>query len=99
MSCSAYLTACNLYSQSLDDAANARRQAALVAALEQRGVPWQPGIGEHPINGWTGEPSVLALGVGREAAIELGREHRQHAVVWSGADGGPELLLLSPVQR
>jgi hypothetical protein len=97
VSCSAFLTACNPYSQTLDDAANGCRQAALVAALEQQEIPWLPGVGEHPANGWPGEPSVLALGMRREAAMALGREHGQHAVVWSGANGVPELILLSAV--
>ena len=92
--CSAYLTAFNPYSQQLDAESNARRQEELVAMLAGRGFTSLPGVGQHPTNGWPGEPSVLALGVPREEAAALGRQFGQNAVVWSGADGVPELILL-----
>ena len=62
--------------------------------LAGRGFPCLPGVGQHPTNGWPGEPSVLALGVSRKEAVALGRQFGQNAVVWSGADGVPELILL-----
>ena len=91
---SAYLTAFNPYSRQLDAKSNARRQDELVAMLAGRGFTSLSGVGQHPANGWPGEPSVLALGVSREEASALGREFEQNAVVWSGADGVPELILL-----
>jgi len=94
VSCSAYLTAFNPYSQQLDAESNTRRQDELVAMLAGRGFTSLPGVGQHPTNGWPGEPSVLALGVSREEAAALGRQYGQNAVVWSGADGVPELILL-----
>jgi hypothetical protein len=53
-----------------------------------------PGIGVHPTGEWRGEPSYLVPGLSREAAEELGRQFEQNALIWSGADAVPELLLL-----
>jgi hypothetical protein len=91
---SAFLTAFNPYSRQLDAESNARRHEELVSMLAGRGFPCLPGVGQHPTNGWPGEPSVLALGVSRKEAVALGRQFGQNAVVWSGADGVPELILL-----
>lgn len=91
---SAYLTAFNPYSRQLDAESNARRQDELVAMLAGRGFPCLPAVGQHPSSDWPREPSVLALGVRREEAAALGREFGQNAVVWSGATGVPELILL-----
>ena len=37
---------------------------------------------------------LLALGLSRNETIELGHLFDQNAVVWSGVDGVPELILL-----
>ena len=91
---SAYVTACNPYSQALDDSANDARQAVLVRELQQHGLTYIKGIGQHPTNGWTGEQSFLVLGLSREDARMLGARHEQNAIVWCGPDVMPELVLL-----
>ena len=91
---SAFLTACNPFSQRLDDAANVLRQATLAAQLRQHGVAFAPGIGQHPCNDWPGEDSFLVLGLDLEAARSLGARFEQNALIWSGADGVPQLILL-----
>jgi hypothetical protein len=53
-----------------------------------------PGIGVHPTGEWRGEPSYLVPGLSRAAAEELGSRFEQNALIWSGADAVPELLLL-----
>ena len=92
--CSAFLTACNPFSEPLDAAANAARQAALAAELSRRGLAFVPGIGQHPANGWPGEESFLVFHVSLEAAKALGAQLRQNGFIWSGADGVPQLILL-----
>lgn len=94
VSCSAFVTACNPGSVDLGAAANAPRMAALLAELRAAGVAFVPGEGRHPDNGWPPEPSVLALGLGREPARALGARHGQDAVVWCGPDAVPRLELL-----
>ena len=91
---SAYVTACNPFSQALNDSAHNARQAVLVRELQQHGLIYIKGIGQHPTNGWTGEQSFLVLGLSREDARVLGVRHEQNAIVWCGTDAVPELVLL-----
>lgn len=91
VSCSAFVTACNPGSVDFGAAANAPRMAALLAELRAAGVAFMPGEGRHPDNGWPPEPSVLALGLGREAARALGARHGQDAIVWCGPDAVPRI--------
>ncbi len=92
--CSAFLTACNPFSQPLDAAANAARQAALAKELSGRSLAFLPGVGQHPSNGWPGEDSFLVFGLTLEAAKALGTRLEQNGLVWSGADAVPQLILL-----
>lgn len=92
--CSAYLTAWNPFSRKTDHATNAARQAELIDALTRLGLVCMPGLGRHPSNDWPGEDSVLALGLGLDAAMALGVRFDQNAIVWSGADAVPQLILL-----
>jgi hypothetical protein len=91
---SAFITAWNPFSQSLDDTANAQRQSALAAQLRHRGLAYLEGIGQHPDGQWPGERSFLVLGIEREAAKVLGQEHGQNAIVFCGESAIPELVLL-----
>lgn len=92
--CSAFITACNPFSEKADAALNVERQQALAHALRQRGLSFIDGIGQHPTNGWPGEASFLVLGLTLEDARTLGTQHGQNAIVWSGADAVPQLILL-----
>jgi len=92
--CSAFLTACNPYSQSLGVEANAARQAALARELTGRSLAFVPGLGQHPSNGWPGEDSFLVFGLTLEAAKVLGTRLEQNGFIWSGADAVPQLILL-----
>ncbi|MPW19275.1 DUF3293 domain-containing protein [Paraburkholderia sp. CNPSo 3157] len=91
---SAFITACNPFSRMLDDAANVDRQLSLARELSQRGLTSIDGVGEHPSNGWPGEPSFLVLGVSVKDAKALGMQFGQNAVVWCGGDAVPQLVLL-----
>jgi hypothetical protein len=91
--CSAFVTACNPWSVPLSEAQNRLRQAALETDLRVRGLPFFPGVGAPPSNGWPGEPSFLVLGAALESARALGVRHGQNAVVWSGADAIPHLVM------
>ncbi len=92
--CSAYITACNPLSQILDDEANAERHATLGRELARRSLATIEGIGQHPSNQWRGEPSYLIFGLTLEAAKTLGTRLEQNAIVWTGADAVPQLILL-----
>lgn len=92
--CSAYITACNPFSQILDDEANAERHAALGREISQRSLSRIEGIGQHPSNQWPGEASHLIFGLTLEAAKALGIRLEQNAIVWAGGDAIPQLILL-----
>ena len=92
--CSAFITACNPWSQSLPGDQNAARQADLATALEQRGLAFVHGVGQHPSNTWEGEASFLVYGLTLADAKALGAHLQQNAIVWSAADGVPQLILL-----
>ena len=94
VACSAFVTACNPQGQIVSDRLKARQQQALIEEITRRGLTAIPGIGVHPTGDWRGEPSYLVPGLDREAAEELGHRFGQNAIVWSGADAVPELVLL-----
>lgn len=92
--CSAFITACNPFSQSLSDNENRERQAALEEELRTRGLAYAPGIGQHPSNQWPGEESFLIFDLSLEAAKKLGVRLEQNALIWCDADAKPQLILL-----
>jgi hypothetical protein len=63
------------------------------AQLHARGLRYIDGIGRPPTNGWAGEDSVSVLGIDRHAAVALGREYGQNAVIWSGPSAYLQLCL------
>ena len=94
VSCSAFITACNPFSQTCDTQHNLRRQTELGLVLEEMGIPCLQGLGIHPGGTWPGEDSFLALGLEPAPARALGRRFEQNAIVWAGADTIPRLILL-----
>ena len=80
-------------SQQLSAKENEERHQALIAEIKSRSLSLLPGEGKHPSNNWPAEQSVLVLGLSLEAAKTLGRRFEQNAVVWTGKDGVPELLM------
>ena len=92
--CSAYVTACNPFSQIFDDEVNAERHAALGRELGQSRLASIEGIGQHPSNHGPGEASYLIFGLTLEAAKTLGTRLEQNAIVGAGADAVPQLILL-----
>ncbi|MFM7759355.1 MAG: DUF3293 domain-containing protein [Burkholderiaceae bacterium] len=88
------MTACNPFSQDLGPAENHRRQVELAKEIGRRGFEYLDGVGQHPSGDWPGEPSFLILGLELEAAKSLGQSLEQNAIVWCGANGVPELVLL-----
>lgn len=92
--CSAFLTAFNPFSQPLDEQENDRRHELLVQELKLRSLSVFEGYGSHPDNGWPPEASVLVPGLSLEASKSLGARLEQNAIVWSGGDAVPQLILL-----
>ena len=94
VTCAAFITAYNPFSRTLSDTENRQRQAKLAAELSLRSLSYLEGVGQHPSSNWPGEPSFLVLGVALEAAKSLGKTFEQNAIIWSGPDAVPTLILL-----
>lgn len=88
------ITAWNPYSVITSESDNTTAQLRLETVLSERSVPFISAIGEDPEMEWSGEESVLALNLDLNTAKELGIEFQQNAVVWSGQDAIPQLVLL-----
>jgi hypothetical protein len=91
---SAHLTAWNPLSKDTPPDVNRAAQNDLLADLLALNISALPGFGVNPAEDWPGEEHVLAPGLSRDAAIGLGQKYNQNAIVWSGADAIPELILL-----
>ena len=91
---SAFITACNPFSQLVDDMINANRQVDLAQKLRDNNLTFVDGIGQHPSGPWLGEPSYLVLGLSLEASKNLGISYEQNAIIWCGPDAVPQLILL-----
>lgn len=92
--CSAFITAYNPLGQGLGNAVNAERHADLGRELGRRSLPNIEGIGQHPVDSRPGEVSYLIFGLTLEAAKTLGTQFEQNAIIWTGADTVPQLILL-----
>jgi hypothetical protein len=92
--CSAYITACNPFSQVCESEVNAERHAALGHELYLGRLTFLEGVGQHPSNQWPGEASYLIFGLPLDAAKALGSRLEQNAIVWTDADAVPQLIVL-----
>lgn len=95
--CAAFITACNPFGAQESPEMNIKACADLRERLDSyvaQPVQIIEGEGIDPSGAWPAEKSFLVLGLDLETAEALGREFGQNAVVWSGADATPRLILL-----
>jgi hypothetical protein len=92
--CSAFLTAYNPGSLMQSVSWNQKAQGRMEADLRRDGFELRQGFGKDPSGAWPGECSVLALGISREAAERSGRAYGQQAIVWTGLDAVPTLVVI-----
>ena len=92
--CAAFITAFNPFSGIAPESENRRRQCELQDWLDRSAYFYMPGVGQHPSNSWSGEPSFLVLGIDRADAQALGKKFCQNAIVWCGSNAIPQLLFL-----
>lgn len=90
----AFVTAWNPHGEPQESGLNRRRQEALRDTLRARGLTFVEGFGSHADDASQGEESLLVLGLDRLAACTLGDELGQNAIVWSGSNAVPRLILL-----
>jgi len=94
VNCSGFITAVNPRSRVLDEPGNRRRDRHLRAWLEAEGLRFLTAAGVDPDGNWPEEPGFLIAGIDQETAARLGRRYDQNAVIWSGPDAVPRLILL-----
>ncbi|MCV2353996.1 DUF3293 domain-containing protein [Paucibacter sp. B2R-40] len=92
--CSAYITAWNPLGEDQEIEVNTQRNAGLAAELAQLSLASIEGIGQHPTNQRPGEASYLIFGLTLPEAKALGESYAQNAIVWSGANAVPQLIML-----
>lgn len=90
----AFITADNPGSVRVSTEKNRQARQVLLRELEQMGLPFYLGVGEDPSGRWPGEESFLVLGITLEDAKNLANRFGQNALLWSGPDGIPRLILL-----
>lgn len=91
----AFVTAANPGGEAMPPEANRIATDALRAAQLAAGYVCFAGEGRDPAGDWVAEPSVLVLGISREAADLLGRTFAQNAIVFVDKGGAPQLLVLA----
>jgi hypothetical protein len=93
VNCSTFITAWNPRSTPTPGEQNAAAMARLEQAVAALGCRWLRGEGIDPHGDWPGEPSVLVLGLDEAAAVGLAGRFDQHAIVCSGVDATPRLVI------
>ncbi len=91
--CSAFITAWNPHSRIRSDTLNEAAQRRLMRDLRQLRCKVIRGEGVAADGRWK-EPSLLALGLKRNAALRLARRYGQNAVVVCNKHGVPRLAIL-----
>ncbi len=94
LDCGLFITAFNPHGEEQSDEANAAAHAQLGQDLRATFQHVKEGAGADPSGTWPEEKSYFALGVDGQHARELGNHFLQDAVVWTGPDAIPRLLLL-----
>jgi len=91
----AIVTAWNPRSRRLADEENRARQERLIAEIRALGFACWPVQNVADGGEWPAEASVLVLGIGRDAAMELARRYEQHAIVVGRVGEAAELVWIS----
>ena len=94
VACGAFITAYNPEGTQQSDEANVQEHAALLQRVVELGHSFIEGVGAGTTGQWPLERSVFAYGMDKTSACAVGRQFRQDAIVWVGADAVPQLVLL-----
>lgn len=89
-----YITASNPHSQLVSSEENENANAQLHEQLTYHSSHVYPGESSDPAEKWPREASYLVLDLDSATARKIGREFAQNAIVWTGADAIPRLVLL-----
>ena len=90
----AFITAFNPLGEALSDEQNERLHESLCSSVRESAYQFKEGEGADPTSEWASEKSLYIEGIGLSAAIQIGNQYRQNAIVWVGTDQLPRLVLL-----
>lgn len=88
----AYMTAWNPASIPQMEFVNRGRQEELELSLRGSGAGVLPGVSRDPVGQWPDEEGILAIGLGWEQALTLGRRFGQNAILAGLGEGRVQLL-------
>lgn len=94
LSTAVFITAYNPYSQKTSKAKNVSAQRRLVDEIRKGGFSFMPGVGKDPERKWSGEASLLVLGIPLKTVRGLAKKYGQNAIVFIGKNAIPRLVLL-----
>jgi len=83
----AYLTAWNPRSAPETESVNRARQSELEKRLNRDGILCLPGVARDPLGRWPDEEGLLAMGLERGRALQLGKEFGQNAILTGVGEG------------
>ncbi|HMO76528.1 MAG TPA: DUF3293 domain-containing protein [Sphingopyxis sp.] len=89
-----FITADNPFSELTNQTDNRQRSLELLAHLQAVSPLVFEGEGQGDDPAWPPERSFLALSIDRERSCQLGQRFGQNAIIWSGPDAIPQLVLL-----
>lgn len=92
---SALITACGQDDTDSEVRFNAEQHSRLIARVAKQ---WQymPALIKHRTRTSDAEAAVVALGISKDDALEIGREFGQHAIIFADAQGNSEPLACNP---
>jgi hypothetical protein len=90
----AFVTAYNPFGSVLSDKENKLRNKKLRSDMDALGLTSVNGFGQDKLGEWGQEDSFLIFGISLEDARAVGIKYEQNAIVWSGNDAIPQLILL-----
>lgn len=92
VSCWAFLTAYNPNSTPTPENLNIEAQERLAERLTNAGYTFLRGYGTSESGDWPPEASFFVEGIPRTAAVEIGRDFLQSAILWGQSGGQAELV-------
>ena len=87
-----YITASNPASELLSDDENRSRNRELEALLKSQDLVFYRGEGVGSDSTWPAEASFLILAISREAAVHVGRQFGQNAIICGSPGHAAELV-------
>ena len=88
----AFISACNPYSVVQNADVNTFLNTQLKSYLSEKKYLFFKGIGVGEDDSWEPEASFMVLNIGIEAAVKLGRQFKQNAIVVGVIGNSPKLI-------